>query len=193
MHGAPGPVVVSGRLRIAFERRGDRWGHRVEWRTDEGRFVPLLETIEGSPRDEGEPSPPMQEVAVHEALGGIDVALGIGMSGRNHCSIECTPADRAHGHPADYSLAFNLAFRLRDRVPEIRSSYRLLSPAHVIRVEPGAIEIAGPAIHLCVHSEAELRTIDRGFSVVVRPPSSRLRPYTEKWSYFIGVESTIRG
>lgn len=191
MRSSPAEVVVSGRLRVVFERRDDRWGHQVEWRTEDGRFVPLLQSFEGLPGEEILPSPPLQELTMQQSGDGAKVGLGVGMAGRNHWSIAFTPANQAPPHPAENRLEFGLACRLRDHVSELRSSYQLMAPLRLRHADPGTLELASADVRLRVHSSEMLVGTEAGFAIIVGDRPSQPTPYTEKWCYSIRCDSVM--
>lgn len=181
-------IVASGRLRGVFVRRDDRWGHRLEWCIEGGRSTPLLESVEGSPGELASPSPPVQEIQMHQSPDGLAAALGVGMAGRNHWSLTVTPACRAHRNPLDDWLAFGLACRVRERVPELQSAYRIIPPMQLTQWDARTVEIVGTGLRLRVHSAERLVATEGGLVIVVATEPSRPTPYTQNWSYEIGCE-----
>lgn len=57
-------VLEAGpNLRIIFDRRADRWGHRIEL-LDDGATMAAIESVEGSAIDNWPPSPAFQTLDV---------------------------------------------------------------------------------------------------------------------------------
>ncbi|HEY2148013.1 MAG TPA: hypothetical protein VGH32_08755, partial [Pirellulales bacterium] len=77
-------VLVAGpRLRIAFDRRGDRWGHRIEL-LDDRATITAIESVEGSAIDNWPPSPAFQTLDMETRAGERQIALLVGKAGESH-------------------------------------------------------------------------------------------------------------
>jgi hypothetical protein len=107
-------------LRVAFERRADRFRHCIGW-WEQGRFVPLLESIEGDASQPWPPSPPLQQLHFEPRERRGSVALLVGMAGRSHWSLSVEPDAEA---PA---LLFDAACRVSGPAEQLGSRYRLLA------------------------------------------------------------------
>ena len=92
-------------LRVTFNREADRWSHVIE-RIEGDQATTILSSIEGTSDDDWPPSPPLQELSVHD-LGNTQAILGVGMAGAGHWSISCTVEDSA--------LKFELACLVKDK------------------------------------------------------------------------------
>ena len=92
-------------LRVTFARETDRWSHVVE-RIQADQTTTVLSSIEGTADDDWPPSPPLQELSVHD-LGNVQAILGVGMAGVGHWSISCTVDGPA--------LKFELACLVKDK------------------------------------------------------------------------------
>jgi hypothetical protein len=79
-------VLEADGMRVVFFRRGDRYAHRVEVsKAGQGSWLPVWESLEGTPDDDWPPSPPLQHLHVEKRAEG-PVALLVGMAGRTHWS-----------------------------------------------------------------------------------------------------------
>jgi hypothetical protein len=111
------PVITSGDTTIAFDWRGDRWGHRV---TVGGSLV--AESVEGPDGETGDPrwpvSPVLTEVTPTTA-GGRPAIVGVGLAGRSHFSASFTP------HPAlADTVLVEIACRVHEPPGWLGSTYR---------------------------------------------------------------------
>ncbi len=78
-------LAASERLRVVFERHGDRWAHRVELRLPDGGWI-TFSSDEGNPDDFWPPSPPLQSLELQELTDGRRIAFLVGMAGASHWS-----------------------------------------------------------------------------------------------------------
>ncbi len=114
------PTIECGDLRIVFRWCDDRYGHTVE-RLIDGVWLPLLESVEGTPDEDWPSSPALQSLHIEERSEG-PVALLVGHAGSSHWSMSAeTDANSA-------SLIIDAACRISQRPGHIGSSYRLLQP-----------------------------------------------------------------
>lgn len=104
------------RLRVTFAWHDDRFRHQISIH-DENRETPLLSSLEGSPRDNWPPSPPMQQIHV-ENREDARVILLVGMAGGNHWSMSVEKESGGNG------LLFDVACRLHKPAQFIGSTYR---------------------------------------------------------------------
>ena len=81
------PHLETDDVRVEHVRSNDRFAHRILIRCED-RWLPVLESVEGTAADAWPQSPPWQQI-VQESVGpnGQDVLLGVGLSGNGHWSI----------------------------------------------------------------------------------------------------------
>lgn len=119
-------VDDAGRgLRVVFERRGDRFAHRVELCVG-GRSQLLLRSIEGDDSELWPPSPPLQQLSVEERADG-DVALLVGMAGKSHWSASIAVERAAR------RIVYDVACRVRETPVRLGTIFMLadeLAGAH---------------------------------------------------------------
>ena len=88
-------------LAIEFYWESDRWRHAIGWLDQDDQFGVWLRSLEGSPAESFPPSPPLQDLDLHQLPGG-DAALGVGMAGKSHWSFSISILPCESG---DYFLA----------------------------------------------------------------------------------------
>ncbi len=108
-------------LRLEFTRRGDRYGHTISVVNQDGRAVPVLESVEGSASDDWPASPPLQNLSIEKLAPGRRAALLVGMAGRSHWSASIEPV------PGEPALVFDVACRTGDSEVSLGSLYRVFS------------------------------------------------------------------
>jgi hypothetical protein len=121
-------AIECGNLRVVFDWRGDRYGHRIQQQFG-GEWHTVLESVEGSAADVWPPSPALQSLHVEHRDTG-PVALLVGRSGTSHWSASIEPlASRA-------VVQFDIACRIHGLPGSLGSSYQVASFAHqpIIRV-----------------------------------------------------------
>lgn len=112
-------VNHAGRgLRVVFERRGDRFAHRVELCDGEGTKL-LLISEEGDDSELWPPSPPLQQFSVEERADG-DVALLVGMAGKSHWSASIAVEKTAR------RIVYDVACRVRETPVRLGTSFLLV-------------------------------------------------------------------
>lgn len=152
-------------LRVVFFKQGDRYAHRIETFDDVQRhWVPVLESLEGTPDDDWLPSPPFQQLHVEQRTNG-PVILLIGMAGRTHWSAAVEVADDRK------AITFDVAARLQSPPRQLRSTYRRNSesPAVIIRsdskteYDPPCVapDVAVPIPGTIAWKYAILRSVER--------------------------------
>jgi hypothetical protein len=166
-------LMVSENLRLVFDRRGDRWGHRIEL-LREGRLVATLSSIEGAATDDWPPSPAFQNVDVQAIAGNGKTALLVGKAGSSHWSaaIEADPAAGA--------LDFDIACRFGDEP-------RLLGSIYAIVCEASNSISCLPRINLPEIADGCRRTVDAAgdrLTIRILPPPGPL-PRTVRWQYIV--------
>jgi hypothetical protein len=108
-------------LVVLFQRHDDRYVHEADIVGLNGQ-VALLRSVEGSPDEVWPTSPPCQQVHFEKRLGGLQVALAVGMAGASHwsVSVELDPTARR--------ITFDVACRLQAAPVRLQSAYRLPDP-----------------------------------------------------------------
>jgi hypothetical protein len=96
------PHLETDEVRVEHVRSNDRFAHRILIRCGD-RWLPVLESVEGTAADAWPQSPPWQQI-VQESVGpnGEDVLLGVGLSGNGHWSIAI---DRKHVNGSEGSTS----------------------------------------------------------------------------------------
>jgi hypothetical protein len=112
-------VLASDRLRISFQRAGDRFGHTIEL-LDGDAAHPVLTSLEGTPAEPWPGSPPFQEAHLEQRAGGRQVVLLVGMAGHSHWS------GSAEIDPQNHSVVFDIACRMRGRAEWLGSRYEIV-------------------------------------------------------------------
>lgn len=110
--------LTAGRLRLQFERSGDRYAHTIYIRCASGEERLLLTSLEGDDTAPWPASPPLQNVHLEQRSAGVKVALAVGMAGRSHWSlaVEALPGGE---------LRFDVACRLSETPDQLGSRYAL--------------------------------------------------------------------
>ena len=162
-------VIEVGDLRVVFERRGDRFGHRVEVRAAaDAPWLVACYSLEGEADDDWPPSPPFQQLHVERRPRG-PVVLLVGMAGRTHWSGAVAEGD-------DGGVQFDFAARAHQTPLRLGSSY--------VGVDSGAFDLpawtAGEATEI-VNDAATLG----GRTVGPRSPLAS-PPATWTWKYVVG-------
>jgi len=178
-------AMEAADIRIEFTRHGDRFAHRVlvidTATTDAARFVPLLDSREGTADDDWPASPPWQEVHCERRAGGVHVALVVGKAGRCHwsASFELDPAG---------SLSVDVACRAAAAANWLGSTYGIHGPVE-IESPRAAVRLAEPWILQPDASDAActIERCDQPRSLVLRPEidPAGAWPRTIRWKYRI--------
>src|SRR5688500_12794721 len=82
-------------LRVVFEKRGDRWQHRIE-RVRANVGEPALQSSEGGAADDWPASPPFQDLSEETLPDGRTVLFLVGRAGTSHWSAS---VEAAHEPP----------------------------------------------------------------------------------------------
>lgn len=111
-------TLGSGGLSIILSRVADRYRHEVVVTTDETHVV--LTSLEGANDQVWPPSPPFQELHLHQPREGINAALLVGRAGRSHwsASIEFDASREA--------VLFDIACRSSGDIEWLGSRYQSL-------------------------------------------------------------------
>jgi hypothetical protein len=180
----------AGTLVVCYMRAADRLSHTIGYQRKD-RFVPILESIEGTADQAWPPSPPMQQM-VREEIGAnrAAVLLGVGLSGNGHwsCAVESeqTPA-----------LKFDIACKNSKPSGHFGSKYRIVAGEFAIN-EPHPITLhlnhgdgsQSTSIAIQLHpviGTIELNAIDRTLSI--HPLSDPAIPATHRWCFKVALVS----
>ena len=110
----------AGRLRVVFQRVGDRIGHSLWFGAgDDARLI--LASLEGTGETPWPASPPLQQLNFEERDASARVALLIGMAGSSHWSLSC------EADPHTDVLKFDVAVRVKQTPHQLGSIYRFAS------------------------------------------------------------------
>jgi hypothetical protein len=176
--------LEGGGLRVRFAFCDDRYAHEISL-ADGSRWIPMLASVEGSPRDEWPASPPLQSLHLERRPGNRQLALLVGMAGKNHWSMS-VELDQAAAR-----VTFDVACRTRGgAVGQLGSRYRALCPL----AEPSSSRaiyvrrVAAPArlgFEICEHfGDAKLEARADIIDLIAIPPSSEQRQ-TVRWGYAV--------
>jgi len=178
----PSRVVVVGErmLRIAYQHRGDRYGHRVVV-AGPGGLTTLLQSVESVGDVTWPESPPLQEFEV-EPRGDQEVALLVGMAGASHwsASVEVDSDE----------LRFDVACRTRDIAAHLGSTYLAGDAGWMVRPD-GAVAISSHdgnfAMELTPHDDFSTRVKLLGDRRLWIGPDVEISktPTTVRWQYSI--------
>jgi hypothetical protein len=158
--------LEGGPWRVTFERRGDRYGHRIEL-IEADKVTPLLESIEGTPEEDWPASPALKELHLEDRPGGKQLALLVGMAGRSHWSMS------VELDPQAAQLVFDVACRLRDEPRQLSSTYRVAAlPVRLLTDPP---RVAGP----------------QGFELQPQALENRVAELTLPSSEIVGVQADV--
>ncbi len=148
------PIVLAcGELQLIFERRGDRYAHRIVVRSENGER-PWLNSADESDESPWPPSPPLQQIHVESRAQGVIVALAVGMAGRSHWSaafeldpnaeqITCDVACRVNTAPERLGSTYELT-PLAGWILNPLDDARLLSEGTHIEIAPATLPTAVP-------------------------------------------------
>jgi hypothetical protein len=161
-------VLECGELRVAFDWRVDRYGHRIEQLVD-GQWRPVLESLEGSSDDDWPPSPALQDIHIEERST-ARVALLVGKSGTSHWSVSVEPI------AARRAFAFDIACRIHRSPQWLGSVYRAIAG------RPPPIDIAPLPCETICHNEPPNQWRIRPVEFAPQ------RPSTIRWRYSIGLK-----
>ena len=175
-------IAVPG-LAVTFDRRGDRYGHTICLRAGD-RAVDVLHSVEGNADEPWPPSPPLQALQCEARLGGISVALLVGMAGKSHWSLSC------QAEPEGSGIAFDVACRVSGKPPHLGSVYRLAEDA-TFDAAIGAIKVPGVPTPCRIAAAASavgdrLTQLLRGRELVLGISGTGLTPrQTVRWKYIV--------
>lgn len=113
--------LTTPNLKIVFSKTADRWSHKILLRVGTTDVL-LLTSVEGDAETAWPPSPPLQDLDVHE-LGNGTAVLAVGMAGTAHWSASFSAeanSDQAEGGSPEFVLA-DLACSFKKSLPESAS------------------------------------------------------------------------
>jgi hypothetical protein len=125
---------VNGCRLVAVARKeadNDRWDHRIVLQSVGETFV-LLESIEGDAETAWPPSPPLQEIHLHD-LGNGEALLGVGMAGTSHWSISLSTKSN--------SLVADLACLVKSGIAGPLSSTYRVHPAAATKSNDNGVDL----------------------------------------------------
>lgn len=169
-------------LRLVFFKLGDRFAHSIAAIASAGSeaetITPLLTSIEGESATNWPISPPLQSLSIEPRIAS-EVALLVGMAGRNHwsASVEAIEGERR--------LEFDVACRRSEEVAELGSRYRWMADVQNLVASSCLIDcsIVGhrinilPEMCLAVSKDDELR---------IQSPEQTSKT-TSRWKYSISL------
>jgi hypothetical protein len=166
-------TIESGKLRVVFAWRGDRYGHAIQRRMD-GDWRTVLESVEGCPDDDWPQSPPLQSLHIERRPLGA-VALLVGKAAASHWSASVDPL------PALAGFQFDIACRVQQSPPWLGSAYR------------SADRPSQPLIQIAAQSpDASCEfVVDHEISVWrIRPAAiAQKYPATIRWRYTVVLDN----
>lgn len=171
-------VLGDGALRIAYEKQGDRYAHRILF-VDSSGDTTLLESVESAEDVPWPDSPPLQDFEIEPRGSSEKVALLVGMAGTSHWSAS-VEVQRGQLH-------FDIACRLRHTPSQLGSTYQVRD-AKISEGNDGAFAIHsadGKTVELTPHQEfstqVELLEDNR---VWIGPENTETElPATVRWQY----------
>jgi hypothetical protein len=166
-------VIDCGDLRVAFEWRGDRYGHCVQQQIG-GVWHSVLESCEGSAAEDWPPSPALQNLHIEHRETG-SVALLVGKSGTSHwsASVELLAARLA--------MQFDIACRVQAPPQHLGTVYRCADRSSRPTVQVAAL----PQDAICEF--VELQEISSWHIQPFSAPSHY--PCTIRWRYTIRLDN----
>jgi hypothetical protein len=187
-----------GSLRLEFLRYQDRLGHVVGL-SEEGRFIKVLESIEGDSSEAWPGSPPMQQI-VEEQIGPNHsrVLLGVGLSGHGHWSmaVDCPRVQNASSQATNSEvLQLDVACKISKPASQLGSRYRW--PSHAI-IEKDAdsqdngdrsleFDIDGHRIRIEVKiGSMSIDLVNKTIALV--PDSALTQTMTHRWCYRVELK-----
>jgi hypothetical protein len=166
-------------LRARFQRRGDRYAHRVVL-CDRDNEICLLDSVEGDHHERWPPSPPLQQISGEQLPDGRKVVLLVGMAGRSHWSLSATTT------PDRKALVFEVACRAVESPERLCSQYQTPGNPYDIRGEQLSLADATLSIDTSSAGTADL-AVDQQRISVRRQLDSLPLPATFCWTYRMGL------
>jgi hypothetical protein len=164
-------VLEAGCLRVRFTWHDDRWAHEV-WLRDTAAWRLLLRSVEGTSTDDWPPSPPLQSIEAPRNAADRQIALLVGMAGKNHWAVSVELDSRA-------ALArFDAACRIRGMSGPLGSRYEVLGPLEGVVAQSGNARVVAEPAKLVIEPQANApasaaQTLE--WSYTIRPLSLPVR------------------
>ena len=180
-------VLTSQRLQVGFHWHEDRYAHTIGVFRGE-RLVPLLASLEGCVDEHWPPSPALQTIHRQKTADG-NIAMLVGMAGRNHWSLSVELNDR-------WIARFEVACRIKvsaqcDEKFAVGSRYRtMIEPEIVAGGEQVGFRLADE--FLAVSPGESKNAVPRfvtadGVIKILPDDQSENLPRTVTWSYLVSV------
>jgi hypothetical protein len=137
------PHLETDDVRVEHARFNDRFAHRILIRWED-RWLPVLESIEGTAADAWPQSPPWQQI-VQESVGpnGEDVLLGVGLSGNGHWSIaidrKYVNGSEGSTSPSQLGLHFDIACKISKGADFLGSTWQCCVGWSIATWTPGQV------------------------------------------------------
>lgn len=135
-------VWEHGDWRVSWEGLLDRHACSIAMRSRD-EWIPLLRSYEGTSVDRWPPSPPLQQLVIDPGTG-VEVLLGVGMSGTSHWSLSYStrssspnPSPAGDGVTDEESLCMEAACRLGQAVDGWLGSQFLVAQGIELRQADG--------------------------------------------------------
>ena len=112
-------------LRVVFERKGDRYEHRIIYSKPDGSSG-ILASQEGRPDESWPPSPALQSLNLETRPDGNQTIMLVGMAGRSHWSMS-VEADLTQNR-----LAFDIACRVHEPPVWLGSTYTVTNKQSLV-------------------------------------------------------------
>jgi len=169
------PSADGTSLRCTFIKSGQRFVHTMDCIFD-GNAVPQVSSVDGIVDDPWPPSPPWQELHVHEQPERSPALMLVGRAGKSHWSMTVTVA------PEQIAFVFDVACRIREMPAFLGSTYR----AQWSEQSGPAAQIEAIATGQAQTPPAHVDTV--GEQIVVQAPCTVELPATVRWKYRIALE-----
>jgi hypothetical protein len=186
------PRLEGGGLSVRFVFRDDRYAHEV-WFDNGSAWVCVLQSVEGSASDDWPASPPWQSLHLDGHPDGRQIALLVGMAGKNHwsASIELDPAKS--------QVHFDIACRVRgaERGP-LASRYRALGWVHALDAKSATFSLAstaGKTLRLTLDERFGAMRLESAADCVNLIAAAQPAATTEtiRWGYTLELSSAVTG
>ncbi len=183
--------IPDSPLFIRFIEMGDRWSH--EFGLNEGeRQIIFMKSVEGGSEDRWPPSPPIQEVELHELSEGRNAILAVGKAGVGHWSMSCS-IEKSESMKDRSSIfvdnACLLPSSLSDDGAELRSTYHVSAEVEVLGQSENSLQwlVQGKQIillELVENSNFKTERADEGSQWVVCPQEVRFeKRKSNRWGF----------
>ena len=181
-------IVRGGLLEVRFVFAADRWGHRLSI-VDGSTAVPLLESIEGAPRDIWPASPSLQEVTLQDRSSERAVATALGACGSSHFAVSLQiVTDRSATAEYTTRVEIDVACRVQSRPPSIGSAYRLM-PGVALR--QSQLHVGGRCLDLHTAENTNL-LVEASTGIRLTPVEIEPGlPATLRWQYAIAITDAV--